>query len=120
MGGGRSSSVVAGVATSCPVSPSPSVTSPTHHRTRLRKILRSWPLAEQRAFFELELDMPLELEPDTGKLFPSSHRARDVRDMLVQRVRRLGPGSGLMRPSPGCDHRTGRGTWNWRERLHSP
>jgi len=53
----------------------------------LRKILRSWPLAEQRAFFERELAMPLELEPETGKLFPSSHRARDVRDMLVRRVR---------------------------------
>lgn len=56
----------------------------------LRKMLRSWPLAEQRAFFERELEMPLELEPETGKLFPSSHRARDVRDMLVRRVREAG------------------------------
>lgn len=56
----------------------------------LRKMLRSWPLAEQRAFFERELEMPLELEPETGKLFPSSHRARDVRDTLVRRVREAG------------------------------
>ena len=48
----------------------------------LRKILRSWPLAEQRAFFERELAMPLELEPETGKLFPSSHRARDVLSLI--------------------------------------
>lgn len=58
----------------------------------LRKILRSWPLAEQRAFFERELAMPLELEPDTGKLFPSSHKARDVRDTLLRRVREAGGG----------------------------
>ena len=70
----------------------PSVAQPERYVTdsssnTLRKILRSWPLAEQRAFFERELAMPLELEPETGKLFPSSHRARDVRDMLVRRVR---------------------------------
>lgn len=56
----------------------------------LRKILLSWPLAEQRAFFEAELGMPLELEEESGKLFPSSHRARDVRDALVARVREAG------------------------------
>jgi len=53
-------------------------------------MLLSWPLAEQRAFFEEELRMPLELEAETGKLFPSSHRARDVRDGLVARVREAG------------------------------
>ena len=56
----------------------------------LRKILRSWPLHEQRAFFEHELGMPLELEPETGKLFPASNRARDVRDILVARIREAG------------------------------
>ena len=71
----------------------PSVAQPERYVTdsssnTLRKILRSWPLAEQRAFFERELAMPLELEPETGKLFPSSHRARDVRDMLVRQVRK--------------------------------
>lgn len=56
----------------------------------LRKILRSWPLAEQRAFFETELALPLRLEADTGKLFPASNRARDVRDALVAEARQRG------------------------------
>src|SRR5690606_24654782 len=50
----------------------------------LRKLLLSWPLAEQRAFFERRLQIPLALEPETGKLFPVSNRARDVRDALVR------------------------------------
>ena len=49
----------------------------------LRKILRSWPLAEQIAFFERELGMPLVEEAETAKLFPASNRARDVRDGLL-------------------------------------
>ena len=73
----------------------PSVAEPERYVTAsspntLRKILRSWPLAEQRAFLEAELRMPLVLEEDTGKLFPSSQRARDVRDGLIARVREAG------------------------------
>jgi len=34
--------------------------------------------------------MPLVLEEESGKLFPSSQKARDVRDGLVQRVREAG------------------------------
>jgi hypothetical protein len=56
----------------------------------LRNILRSWPLEEQRAFFERELHMRLVLEAETGKLFPETHRARDVRDRLLDRVRGAG------------------------------
>ncbi|MBW3536004.1 MAG: aminoacetone oxidase family FAD-binding enzyme [Gemmatimonadetes bacterium] len=56
----------------------------------LKRMLRAWPLDEQRAFFERELDLRLELEPETGKLFPETHRARDVRDGLVARVREAG------------------------------
>ncbi|HXU31684.1 MAG TPA: aminoacetone oxidase family FAD-binding enzyme [Thermoanaerobaculia bacterium] len=56
----------------------------------LRKILRSWPLAEQRAFFEQEVGVPLALEAESGKLFPASNRARDVRDGLVALARRSG------------------------------
>jgi predicted Rossmann fold flavoprotein len=56
----------------------------------LKKILLSWPLAEQRAFFENELGIPLVLEEETGKFFPESNRARDVRDRLVERARALG------------------------------
>lgn len=56
----------------------------------MRKMLRSWPLAEQRRFFEEEIGLRLELEPETGKLFPASNRARDVRDRLVEHVRARG------------------------------
>ena len=73
----------------------PSVVTPRSYVTdsspnTLRKLLLAWPLREQRPFFERELGMPLDLEPDTGKLFPSSHKARDVRDGLVARVREAG------------------------------
>ncbi|MEO8200596.1 MAG: aminoacetone oxidase family FAD-binding enzyme [Gemmatimonadota bacterium] len=49
----------------------------------LRNIVRSWPLREQVAFFERELGIPLVEEIESGKLFPVSNRARDVRDGLV-------------------------------------
>lgn len=55
----------------------------------LRKMLRAWPLAEQRAFFENEVGIELEEEIESAKLFPASHRARDVRDgLLALAVRR--------------------------------
>lgn len=58
-------------------------------RNTLRKIVRSWPLAEQRAFFEQELGLQLVEEVESAKLFPASHRARDVRDgLLALAVRR--------------------------------
>ncbi len=56
----------------------------------LRNILRSWPLAAQRQFFEDELDLPLALEAESGKLFPASNRARDVRDRLLGFARSRG------------------------------
>ena len=56
----------------------------------LRKILRSWPLPEQIAFFERELTLPLVEEVETGKLFPVSNRARDVRDGLLALAARRG------------------------------
>ncbi len=55
-------------------------------RNTLRKILLSWPLAEQRSFFEEDLGIPLSLEAETGKLFPASNRAKDIRDGLVERA----------------------------------
>ena len=54
--------------------------SPAH---LMRGMLRSWPLHEQRAFFEDELRIPLALEEESGKLFPRSNKAKDVRDALV-------------------------------------
>ncbi|HET7509486.1 MAG TPA: FAD-dependent oxidoreductase, partial [Solirubrobacterales bacterium] len=56
----------------------------------LRKILLSWPLAEQRRFFEAEVGIPLALEAESGKLFPASNRARDVRDGLLALAARRG------------------------------
>jgi hypothetical protein len=56
----------------------------------LRKILLSWPLAEQRRFFEEEAGIALALEPETGKLFPASNSAREVRDKLLALARRRG------------------------------
>jgi len=49
----------------------------------LRSMLRSWPLHEQRTFFEARAGIPLKLEADTQKLFPVSDRARDIRDGLI-------------------------------------
>ncbi len=49
----------------------------------LRKIVRSWPLAEQIRFFDDELGLALVEETESGKLFPASNRARDVRDGLL-------------------------------------
>lgn len=56
----------------------------------LRKIIRAWPLAEQIAFFEHEVGIPLEEEVESAKLFPASHKARDVRDGLLDLARREG------------------------------
>ena len=56
----------------------------------LRKMVRSWPLAEQIAFFEQDVGVPLVEEPQSRKLFPASHKARDVRDGLLALARRRG------------------------------
>ena len=56
----------------------------------LRKMVRSWPLAEQVAFFEDQLALPLVEEPKSHKLFPVSNRARDVRDGLLALASRRG------------------------------
>ena len=56
----------------------------------LRKIIRSWPLPEQIRFFEQDLGIPLEHEEESLKLFPASHKARDVRDGLLACAEREG------------------------------
>ena len=56
----------------------------------LRKMLRAWPLAEQVRFFEDDLGIPLVEEHESGKRFPASHKARDVRDGLVRHARAQG------------------------------
>ena len=61
--------------------------SPAH---LVRRIVRSWPLREQRAFFERDLALPLVEESGSGKLFPKSQSAREVRDRLLAHARRKG------------------------------
>ena len=56
----------------------------------LKKMVRAWPLPEQRAFFEDTLGIPLEEEVESLKLFPASHKARDVRDGLLDHARKVG------------------------------
>jgi hypothetical protein len=56
----------------------------------LRRLLLSWPLAEQRRFFEETLGIRLVREEETGKLFPAGNRARAVRDTLFEAVTRRG------------------------------
>jgi predicted Rossmann fold flavoprotein len=73
----------------------PSTLSPSQFITdsspnTLRRLLLSWPLPEQRRFFEADLGIPLARERETGKLFPTSNRARDVRDALVGHARDRG------------------------------
>ena len=59
-------------------------------RNTLKRIVRSWPLAAQIDFFENDLGIPLVEEPESLKLFPASHKARDVRDGLVACAVRAG------------------------------
>jgi len=56
----------------------------------MRNILRSWPLQQQVRFFNDRLGLDLTLEEESGKLFPRSNKARDVRDGLLSLARELG------------------------------
>src|SRR4051812_12518441 len=56
----------------------------------LRKMVRSWPLSQQVAFFEKEVGVALVEESESRKLFPASHKARDVRDGLLTLARQSG------------------------------
>ena len=56
----------------------------------LRRIVRSWPLREQIAYFERDAGIPLVEQVETGKLFPASQSARDVRDRLLRLAARHG------------------------------
>ena len=75
----------------------------------LRKMLRSWPLAEQVAFFEHDLRIPLVDEPESSKRFPASHRARDVRDGLLAHA--VGEGVKLMMSTVVADFAAVDGGW---------
>ena len=81
----------------------------------LRKIVRSWPLPEQVAFFEQQLSLPLIEEVESGKLFPVSNKARDVRDGLLALVTRRGA---TFRPRARVTGAAPAGT-GWRVELES-
>jgi len=59
-------------------------------RALVRRLLRSWPLDAQLTWFERDLGIPLKFEADSGKYFPVSDRARDVRDRLIAKADRAG------------------------------
>jgi len=59
-------------------------------RNSLKKILLSWPLEDQKRWFHEEVGIRLALEPESGKLFPESNKARDVRDGLLALARGRG------------------------------
>ena len=73
-----------------PSQPAPARFVSTASPALVRTLLNAWSLAEQHAYFEEVLALPLALEADSGKVFPASNRARDVRDALVDRARALG------------------------------
>ncbi len=77
----------------------------------LRKILLSWSLHDQRRFFEEEVGLRLVLEPETGKLFPESNRARDVRDGLLALARRRGVRTMFDTSVVGLRPPVGQGPW---------
>ncbi len=56
----------------------------------LHRILRAWPLAEQRRFFEQDVGIALTDEAGSAKVFPTSHKARDVREGLLALAARHG------------------------------
>lgn len=73
----------------------PSVAAPERFvtdssRHTLKNLLRSWPLSEQKRFFEEEMGLRLLPEEATGKLFPEGNSARRVRDALVAMARACG------------------------------
>jgi len=94
----------------------PSVLEPSRFVTlssshTLRRMLLGWPLAEQRRFFEEELGVPLALEPETGKLFPVSNRARDVRDALLAMAHVRGVEQRFNTRMVGLDPHPAAGSW---------
>lgn len=74
-------------------------------RTLLRALLGGWPLREQRQFFEQDAGVPLALEPESGKLFPASNRATDVRDALAALARARGAEFRFRSPVTGLHRR---------------
>lgn len=62
----------------------------TGSRAVVRRLFRTWPLADVERFFREDLAVDLVVEPDTGKVFPRSQRAEEVRDALLQEAENAG------------------------------
>jgi predicted flavoprotein YhiN len=90
MAGARSSSAAAGRCNVLPRAIEPDRFVSDSPRPLVRRLLRSWPLEQQIAFFERDLGIPLKMEADAGKYFPVSDRARDIRDRLMAKADRSG------------------------------
>jgi len=56
----------------------------------LRRILRSWPLAEVRSFIEETLGIELIVQRRTGKVFPKSGGGEEVQRRLLAALKRVG------------------------------
>ena len=80
----------------------------------LAKILRAWPLDEVRRFFEDDLNLPLQVEPESGKLFPAAGGARVVLDSLLTAIGRRGVRVRLNARVVGLERAEG-----WRVRLEN-
>jgi predicted Rossmann fold flavoprotein len=59
-------------------------------RNVLRRLFRTWRLAQVTDFFEQDLGIALLRDEETGKVFPRSQSARAVRDRLVTAAREAG------------------------------
>jgi len=59
-------------------------------RNVLRRLFKTWPHAQVRAWFENEMGIVLVEQQETGKLFPEANRAKVVRDRLVSACEEAG------------------------------
>jgi predicted Rossmann fold flavoprotein len=103
----------------------PSTVSPERFVTNaqaalLRRMLRSWPLEGQRRFFEHEAGLPLVLEPETGKWFPASNSARQVRDQLLKLAESRGVETRFESQVTGIEPAPGAKGWRLRFRGGEP
>ena len=83
----------------------------------VRRMLRAWSLDGQRRFFEQEVGLHLVLEPETGKWFPASNSARQVRDRLCALA--IGRGVEIAFDSRVTGIEREAGSKEWLLRLHN-
>ncbi|MGE3164027.1 MAG: aminoacetone oxidase family FAD-binding enzyme [Planctomycetota bacterium] len=62
----------------------------TGSRAVLRRLFRTWPLTDVHRFFNEDLAVDLVIEAGTGKVFPASQRADEIRDALYHEAQRAG------------------------------